>query len=283
MHKTVATEDRPKIEPRHPDFLSQPFKDRLFYNGNTLLTAFGCSLTAMFPEGEMGFIKSVRNFRDQVKDPKLSNDIRGFIGQEGHHQKIHRDINQKITDECDLDVKRLEGIFDKFIKNQYEPLGESKLGRQYWLAQTVCAEHFTAILGEHLLAHPEIMGDSEYQLRKLFEWHAVEEIEHKAVAFDVYKDVVDRPILLRLTMIFVTIAFIIEIMYGQYKIMRWAKLKPSWKEIKDVFSYNFGKRGLVRKVFVPWLKFFAPGFHPWQEDSRGMLNNWKSSHPQFID
>lgn len=280
---TIEHKDRPEIVPRHPDFLSGPIDQRLFFKGNTLLTAFACSLTAMFPEGEMGFIQSVRNFRSEVKDPQLLTEIRGFIGQEGHHQKIHRDMNKKISEECDLDVVRLEGIFDRFIRRETKNLSKTDFGRQYLLAQTVCAEHFTAILGEFLLAHPDFLNGSDYKLHKLFQWHAVEEIEHKAVAFDVYKEVIDRPILLRAAMLLVTTVFVLEIIFGQYKIMRWAKLKPSWAEIKETWKFNFGKAGIARKVFIPWLKFFMPGFHPWQEDSRGLLERWKKDHPQFID
>lgn len=279
----VNKSDRPEIKPRSPNFLANPIQQRVFFKGNTLLTAFACTLTAMFPEGEMLFIKSVRNFRSEIKDPQLLEDIRGFIGQEGHHQKIHRDMNQKINDECNLEVKRLEAMFDALAHRQIKPLVNSKLGHKLWLAQTVCAEHFTAILGEFLLAHPQFLDGTDHGLKKLFEWHAVEEIEHKAVAFDVYKEAVDKPIVLRLTMLLVTVAFIGEIMFGQYKMMRWSKFKPSWKDIKEVWLFNFGKDGIARNVFVPWLRFFAPGFHPWKEDSRGVLEKWKLAHPEYIE
>ena len=51
-------------------------------------------------------------------------------------------------------------------------------------------EHFTATLAELVLTNEEIrdlMGDDA--VRDLFVWHALEESEHKAVAFDVYKAV----------------------------------------------------------------------------------------------
>ena len=45
------------------------------------------ALSTTFPDGERFFIDSVRNFQDQIKDPKLQKDIRAFIGQEANHGK----------------------------------------------------------------------------------------------------------------------------------------------------------------------------------------------------
>ena len=53
---------------------------------------------------------------------------------------------------------------------------------------TAALEHFTATLAEMILSDPEardMFGDET--VKNLFLWHALEEAEHKAVAFDVYK------------------------------------------------------------------------------------------------
>ena len=62
------------------------------------------------------------------------------------------------------------------------------LPRRRRLAITAALEHYTATLAECLLSKPEaqaLLGETE--VRSLLLWHALEESEHKAVAFDVYR------------------------------------------------------------------------------------------------
>ncbi len=53
-------------------------------------------LSAMFPAGEMFFIESIRNVRNQIKDEKLLEDIKAFIAQEAFHSREHKTLNNHL-------------------------------------------------------------------------------------------------------------------------------------------------------------------------------------------
>ena len=41
--------------------------------------------------------------------------------------------------------------------------------------------------------------------------------------------------------------------------------------------YLWVRPGMFRKIGGAWLKFFLPGFHPWNEDDRELLRNYEAS------
>src|SRR5207244_3358365 len=57
------------------------------------------------------------------------------------------------------------------------------------LAVTIALEHFTAIMADAMLTNDGVLEGADPRMAALWRWHAIEETEHKAVAFDVYKTV----------------------------------------------------------------------------------------------
>ena len=66
-------------------------------------TAFFNVLSMRFPPGKRLFIDSVRQYQDEVKDPKLKEEMIRFFDQEGMHSRKHRKYNQML---CDLKYRR---------------------------------------------------------------------------------------------------------------------------------------------------------------------------------
>ena len=142
------------------------------------------ALSSVFPDGEDYFVRSVRHYRDQITDPALKRQVAGFIGQEAVHGREHRVFNDRLA-ELGYPTKQ----YEKFTKVGLR-FRERILPPMSNLAATAALEHFTATLAELVLTSEEIralMGADA--VRDLFVWHALEESEHKAVAFDVYKAV----------------------------------------------------------------------------------------------
>src|SRR5436305_2495669 len=151
-------------------------------DGDLILSHLAAALSAVFPDGEEFFVRSVRRYRDQITDPDLKRQVNGFIGQEAMHGREHRAFNDRL-DQLGYPTKRVE----RFTKKGLE-LRERLLPPASNLAATAALEHFTATLAELVLSNPEVrelFGHDE--VRNLFVWHALEESEHKAVAFDVYQ------------------------------------------------------------------------------------------------
>ena len=164
-----------KVRPRRMNFPYGELKQRAFFDNNVLKSAYIAALSATFPAGEAEFINSVRLFQDQVKDPEMLKQIRGFIGQEAHHSKQHRDFNKTLT-QLGFDAEGVERVFEQDLKKSLK--GRDAKTR---LAFTVGFEHQTAILAHEFLTNPKVLTGMDETIASLLRWHAIEEIEHKSV------------------------------------------------------------------------------------------------------
>ena len=63
------------------------------------------------------------------------------------------------------------------------------------LLVTCALEHFTAILAHALLEDPSELEGADPAYQRMWMWHALEECEHKAVAYDVFRATMDGPFL----------------------------------------------------------------------------------------
>ena len=151
---------------------------------DAFLTAAFNGMSITFPAGEKFFIDAVRHYRDEITDPELQEHIRGFCGQEGFHRREHQLYNETLCEARGYDLQKLEGKLTKrldWARKNLPPIQN--------LAITVAIEHFTAVLAELLLSSDSIMNKAEPSMRELWRWHAAEEMEHKSVAFDVFRAV----------------------------------------------------------------------------------------------
>src|SRR5260370_39126374 len=181
-----TTRPERKVPPRRISFEAslQDLPRHFAADGDLITSHVAAGLSAVFPDGEDFFVRSVRHYRDQITDPELKRQVAGFIGQEAMHGREHRALNNRL-DRLGDPTKPVERL-TKWGLETRERIAPAKAN----LAMTAALEHFTATLAELLLTSEEtraLFGDNE--VRNLFLWHALEESEHKAVAFDVYKAV----------------------------------------------------------------------------------------------
>ncbi|OHW28480.1 metal-dependent hydrolase, partial [Acinetobacter baumannii] len=166
-------------------------------NGSAGLTHFMTALSALFPAGEKFFIDSVRavRYHPAIKDnEELQKEISAFIGQEAMHTQEHVNFNAS-AQKFGHDVETLEKFTDTAIQTARKTF--AKLVKPFGMTQemvdltaTTALEHFTATIASQLLVNTyiqELMTDKT--MSTMWYWHAIEENEHKAVAFDVYEGV----------------------------------------------------------------------------------------------
>jgi predicted metal-dependent hydrolase len=173
------------IRPRSPafDFTDVP---RHWFAGNMFATHVANGLNLLFPAGERFFVRSVRGYLDEITDPTLREDIKGFIGQEGLHAYAHERFFEALG---------RQGYHVRTFLRVYEKLAfgvvENAFPAEMRLSVTAACEHFTATMATHALQRYDdgILLVKEPTMRALFLWHAVEEIEHRSVAFDVLRAV----------------------------------------------------------------------------------------------
>lgn len=145
-----------------------------------LMSHILAAFSAVIPDGEEYFVRTVRHFRDEITDPQLKLDVSGFIGQEAVHGREHRELNDALQD-LGYPTKRIERNVDKALRFR-----ERAMSPHANLACTAALEHFTATFGAMVLGNEEAR-ESLGPLADFWAWHALEECEHKAVAFDVYR------------------------------------------------------------------------------------------------
>ena len=237
------------------------------------VSLFFNALSPFFPEGEKFFIRSVRRYADQIQDPELSRNVQGFIGQEAMHGREHRRYNEALQ-QAGLPADKVE----RFVINDLK-LTEKYFSSRAKLAITICLEHLTAIMASVLLADPRVLQGSDPKLTKLWRWHAIEETEHKAVAFDVYRQVAPGlwGYLLRCLMMLLTSLFFMLEIFVVHVLFCWrAGLAGDWRGWARCWWFLWGSPGIRRRLILPWLAWFKPGFHPWQDDNHSHIDRWKA-------
>ena len=155
---------------------------RHYVDGDLVMSHVVAVLSATFPEGEDFFVRSVRRFADRVTDPELKKQVAGFIGQEVTHGREHRALNERLQ-QMGYPTRMIDRSVRKNLRR-----AERFTSPIECLASTAALEHYTAALAETLLTDERaqaLLGDTE--VRSMLLWHALEESEHKAVAFDVYR------------------------------------------------------------------------------------------------
>ena len=266
------TPDDVSIHPRKMEFPFSDITQPYFFAGNSLLTVFFAALSSTFPAGEAEFIASVRNYRERITDPVLKEQIRGFIGQEGHHSHQHKKANEVLRD-LGIDAVRLE----KHLERDIARLTKRKFATdKFRLALTVGLEHMTAIMAEFVLTHPEVLEPLEPSVRDLLYWHAVEEIEHKAVAFDVYMQQEGDRKYLRRALKFVTWMFTIRISCYMVALLFWKRKLPGMADIRGFRRFLYGAKGMITNIRQPYRDFFKEDFHPWDHDNRDLIDKWQT-------
>lgn len=260
----------PPLEVRNLKFDVSDEVPRYWHGGRRAVTLFMNNLSIFFPAGERFFIAAVKAHAGQLKDPLLLEQTRAFCAQEGIHSREHVRYN---------DMLRRQGYPVEAMEQRVERLlaGATKRttarGR---LAATCALEHFTALLAHFLLSNDRLLEGAHPVMAALWRWHAAEENEHKAVAYDVYRQTGGGYIERALAMIFATVIFWAKVFEHQVRLM-WADgILFSPREWFDLFRFLFIDPGGLTSLFWPYWDYYRPSFHPWQLDNRGLLDAWKA-------
>ena len=240
--------------------------------GDPIFSHLLATLSAVFPNGEDFFVASVRRHRDAVADqPLLKAQVKGFIGQEAMHGREHRALNDRLAElgyhtvRADAIIQR---ICDRILRARPKRLA---------IAATAAAEHYTGLLAEVALDHEptrRILFGQE-AVEPLICWHALEELEHKNVAFDVMVASGGRyPI--RAAGFVVTTTVL-----AGYVGVEWGR--SVWEDRGRITRRNRRqfRRNLVRQRLLSWsflaraFAYLRPGFHPDDTDTHDLVEKWR--------
>jgi predicted metal-dependent hydrolase len=265
-----------KVDPSLSDFHAREVDFELdasritdWCGGDPWRTLYFNALSLTFPVGERFFISTVAHFRDSVTDPKLRAEVAAFITQEATHTREHIAYNKAIA--TIVDVSELENK----LAHHMEVVVKKRLSPVDQLAVTCALEHFTAIMAEDTLRNTAQTADAVPEFRRLWTWHALEECEHKSVAFDVFQLVSGgkRNVRRRSIMFFASISFYIfnaRFMYALMKAQGHHRSPIAWAKL--IWSI-FGNPGPMRRIIPNYLKYYRGNFHPRDIDDSRVLTN----------
>ena len=250
---------------------------RWWLAGDPVATAWHNALSATFPRGEAMFIEAVKAFREGTP-PKLEAEIRAFVKQEINHTREHVVFN-KAAVEAGYDLEKIDARIE-------EIMGEIRKRPQIInLAATIALEHYTAMMAHEFLANPRHFAGAEPETAAMWRWHAMEEIEHKGVAFDTYLHATrswtrwKRWKLKSVMMLVITVNFIKNRWIDTLALLAQDGL-TGWKVKARLAWYLLGTPGVLRKIVPAWFAYFMPGFHPWNHDDRALIGKAES---EFTD
>jgi predicted metal-dependent hydrolase len=238
--------------------------------GDLILSHLAATFSSVFPDGEAYFVRSVRGFREQITDPRLARDVTGFIGQESMHARQHRLLNDRLS-ALGYPTKAYERI-----TRHYLAVREGLFTRRSNLAATAALEHFTATLAEVVLANTETSDLFGHPgVRDLFVWHALEECEHKAVAFDVYRAVGGSERTRVMTMNILRFSFLVAMTAGivlsllrDPNTYRPGALRASWRRFRSSPLAD-------RRLWARLRDYNRPDFHPGDRDTQVLVAYWR--------
>lgn len=258
----------PDITIRDLRFLRGAELKRWWLGGDPIATAWFTSLSATFPRGEAFFIEAVKAHREGVT-PQLAEQIRAFIVQEANHSREHLAFN-RVAEAAGYD---LTGI-DRHVS---ELLGQLE-GRPAILnlASTMALEHFTAMMAHEFLAHPEHLAGGDPEVMALWRWHSIEEIEHKAVAYDTWLHATrnwsrwKRWRVKSMLMVLVTKNFLSHRIRDALGLLAQDGISSAAAKCR-LLAFLLWQPGVLRRIFPSWAAYFLPGFHPWNTDDRRLI------------
>jgi len=260
------------IQPRRFHFEGLDQIPQYWFGGNPLLTHLENAFSLLIPPGERFFIQSVQHYAERARDPELRDLIQAFAEQEALHTRAHNEFNASLA-RFDVDVEREVAYANRVVARL-----RKWLPRKMQLAVTAFLEHLTATGAHVLFLEPAIGRAMHPEMLRFWRWHAAEELEHKAVAFDLYHEI-GGGYLLRITS---ALAAFGVLAVAFVRIGR-RMMHDDPNVITDAMREE--ARALNRKVMGPQLRmiadYFKPSFHPWQYRDEECLAAWYGS-PEVV-
>lgn len=249
---------------------------KYWHNNSPFVSFFWSAMSTAFPEGELFFMDTGRYFKDEINNPELKRQIEEFIRQEAHHTFQHKKLNGMMS-EFGFEIDKYENWFGMWLRGV-----RKVLPKKLQLSVSMALEHFTANFAHQYLSDPRFTEGVDPEVKALWSWHAVEEIEHKGVLFDLYQEVgggyLGRVVTLApawFMLIALTLLAQTEMLAKDGKLLNVGdNLKGLW--------YLLGTNGLVTVMLPEFFAYLKPGFHPWDVNDKQMMDEWLKANAHYI-
>jgi predicted metal-dependent hydrolase len=264
------------ITPRDLHFAIEGGRTSDWLGGDVVGSAVFNAFSLMLPEGERLFMDAVREYRWLLAG-RLLEEAQAFMAQEAVHAREHRSLNS-LVDRRRYPVAAIEAQ----MREQMARVRDR--GPMVMLRVTIALEHFTSLLADVLLGEDSLLADAPPDMARLWQWHAMEEFEHRTVAFDVFVAATEEWTPLQrlwarnVMMIVVSVVFVAALTGAAMRLLvadgmdqRTARLRVLW--------FLFGAPGPLRRCWLPFSEWFRAGFHPSWRHNTTLLQRWRAEFP----
>ena len=269
-----------KLTVRKPKFDFSKGVPRHWLKSSGLLTHVMNSLSLMFPEGERFFIRSVNRFSDKIKTAEMQQSLKNFAGQETQHGVQHDKFNAFLR-QHGYEYEAFVASIENFVFKKLEPFLTEKIWDKLGLSITAAAEHMTATWAAHFLKNRDAFAETPDEIRNLFLWHAMEEIEHKDFAFDVLAEVDDSYLTRMAGLLFIAVGVPVIIGMIATRFISQDKTMSRADLIRDMPKLFLTKDSLGRMFIASCVQYLDPKFHPRNNDDRHLLSEYFVNQAQI--
>jgi predicted metal-dependent hydrolase len=280
-NSSSATVHAPMVVRENLDFGLDQDIPRYWMGGDAFKTRFFDAMSTLFPVGEKFFITSVREYRDQITDPKLAQEVKDFTRQEAQHSMVHRQFNDRLK----AQGVGIDDITRDLEQSLFVDIPKVTDAKQR-VAATAALEHLTSMMCTCFFERRDLLANSDPRVRAMYAWHAIEEVEHKAVAYDVLVDVAKAGYLRRcFAMVSVSIGFpftvgrILNHMLEVDGFSRWQRMKMWAKGL----WWFWKPGGLFPPTLGYYFAYYKPGFHPWKQREMPSYGQWVENYAKTGD
>ena len=232
------------------------------HRDNPYLSHFWNALSVMAPSTERILMRVARDVRTEIRDERLLKDLDALVAQEAMHTREHRRLNTRLR-ELGYDIEgvntELDEMFDGYVARADKPAA---------VALMIAGEHVIYAMSHALLEDPRVTEGMDPEVKRLFLWHAAEEMEHQSVAHDVYVHLFgDGPShrVVRARAFADAGRLLLGSLAGVMKRLLASEADRTAAQRLEFFRFMTISPGYGRRLGGQAFRYFRPGFAPWKD------------------
>ena len=231
---------------------------RFWNGGSPARTIVFDAFSLMFPAAEAFMIRAMQGAHDRIGDPVLRREVAMFVRQESSHARVHAQYNRAMQARG-FDALAQEARIGAAIAHL-----DGKIGARRRMAASAGLEHFTTLIAERIVSDPGVLAGADERYRRLWRWHAEEEVEHRSVAFDVHAALYPNGAWVSRARAMVTSIILLNALFfwNANRLVNGLPNQDRMGAWLGIAWFLYGGPGFFRRVSWRTLDYFRPGFHP---------------------
>src|SRR5215470_16707444 len=267
-----------RVTPRRPRFDFDGLEHevpRAWHPAGIGATAFLEALSAMAPVVETFFIDDARRLLPRIADEGSRAEGDAFLRQEAAHAGMHAAFNRLLV-RWGVPVDRIADSLLRWLAIVDWTSSDLRS------AVAMAGEHFLGELGNAILSRPELLDGVDPRIAGLFRWHGYEEVEHKAVLFDVFHAARGHGLYtygVRIAGLWIAVVLLtLALPSVCYRVLASAGAAHDLQAWRGLGGFVFGRGGMLRGRWRAVAAYHRRDFHPWRYlDNRRFLSELRDT------